>query len=136
MKNNNPIHSPDPIPSPERYAVNIKWSEENDGFVALVPALPGCLCVMPTEASALKEIRLLIRAFLEIRLEDGHPIPEPDGGDLEEVDALLPLLNLSKLARAAGMNRATLASGVRRANKKFAPSPAVARRLARRLVAA
>jgi predicted RNase H-like HicB family nuclease len=53
----------------DRYAVTVEWSEENSGFVARVPAMPGCICVMDTEVAALKEIRILIREFLDIRQE-------------------------------------------------------------------
>ncbi|MDR3228771.1 MAG: type II toxin-antitoxin system HicB family antitoxin [Puniceicoccales bacterium] len=75
MKNTNQI------PDPSRYAVNLKWSEDDEGFLATVPAIPSCLCVMPTEAAALREIRLLIKSCLELFVEDGNPIPEPDGGE-------------------------------------------------------
>jgi predicted RNase H-like HicB family nuclease len=101
------------LPDEKRYAVRIEWSDDDEGFVARVPALPGCLCVMPTEAAALKEIRGLIREFLEIRAERGSTIPEPDGG-LEIVRRLLPIVNVSKLARVSGVSRTTLTSRLNR----------------------
>jgi predicted RNase H-like HicB family nuclease len=109
MKNN----KANQLPDAKRYAVRIEWSDDDEGFVARVPALPGCLCVMPTETAALKEIRGLIREFLEIKHERGSAIPEPDGG-LEIVRGLLPIVNVSKLARAAGVNRTTLTSRLHR----------------------
>ena len=53
----------------DRFAVTIEWSEADQGFVARAPELQGCICVMDTEASAMREIRLLIRAFLDVRRE-------------------------------------------------------------------
>ena len=53
----------------DRFAVTIEWCDKDKGFVARVPDLPGCICIMDTEAQAMREIRLLIRTFLEIREE-------------------------------------------------------------------
>jgi predicted RNase H-like HicB family nuclease len=101
------------LPDEKRYAVHIEWSDDDEGFVARVLALPGCICVMPTETAALKEIRGLIRTFLEIRADRGSEIPDPDGG-LEIVRRLLPIVNISKLARVSGVNRTTLTTRLRR----------------------
>lgn len=55
------------IPEEDRYAVTVKWSDDDQGYTAEVPDMPGCVCVMPTEAEAHGEIRMLIREFLDIR---------------------------------------------------------------------
>ncbi|MDR2429888.1 MAG: type II toxin-antitoxin system HicB family antitoxin [Puniceicoccales bacterium] len=122
------------IPDANHYVVRINWDESSEGWLATVPAIPGCLCVMPTQESALKEIRVLIRACLEIKCENGHPVPQPDASELEEVAGVLPLLNISELARVAGVPRATLAARVRRARPTLKPNVAIAKRLANRLV--
>jgi AcrR family transcriptional regulator len=88
---------------------------------------------MPDEGAAIREIRAIIKAALEIFAEKGVPMPAPDSGEVEVVEDVLPLLNLSEVARVAGLNRATLASRARRAKRKFVPKSSVAQRLARRL---
>lgn len=123
------------LPDEKRYAVQISWSDEDEGFVARVPALPGCLCVMDTEAMALKEVRGLIRIFLEIRAERGSTIPEPDDG-LEIVRRLLPIVNVSKLARAAGVNRTTLTSRLSRGTEMPVPETVRVRKVLRDLLPA
>jgi predicted RNase H-like HicB family nuclease len=74
------------IPDPNRYVVNIRWDADDGGFVATVPALPGCVCVMPDEGAAIREIRAIIKAALEIFAEKGVPMPAPDSGEVEVIE--------------------------------------------------
>jgi predicted RNase H-like HicB family nuclease len=101
------------LPPVEHYAVHIHWDDESECFIAEAPALDGCMADGATREEALKAIKPLIRIFLELKAERGAEIPEPDGV-LEDVRRMLPIVNLSKLARAAGLNRATLGTRLRR----------------------
>lgn len=60
-----------------RYPIEVFWSEEDAGFIATVPDLPGCSAWGETEAEAIREAHKAIAAWLEAADTAGHPIPEP-----------------------------------------------------------
>ncbi len=62
-----------------KYEVIIYWSAEDDAFIAEVPELPGCAADGPTRASALKNVDVIIREWIETAKLLGRPIPEPKG---------------------------------------------------------
>lgn len=101
------------LPNEDHYAVRLNRSDDDAGWVAEVPALPGCLCVGETREKAVAEIRVLIRGVLKLMEEDGHALPEPDGG-LDEIRRLLPIVSISKPAKVSGVKRSTLASRLAR----------------------
>ncbi len=96
-----------------RYLVRIYWSDEDEAFVAEVPALRGCIATGETFAKAAKEIAVAMRLWLGSAAKHGDSIPEPDMAR-EEIGRVAPFLNVSKLARRAGLNHHTLASKLRR----------------------
>lgn len=55
------------------YTVLIRAGNES-GYVATVPALPGCVSQGKTRAQALRDIKEAIEAYLESLLEDGLPV--------------------------------------------------------------
>ena len=59
------------------YPVKIFWSEEDEGFIALVPDLPGCSAWGATEDEALKESHDAIAAWIEAARSAGKSIPGP-----------------------------------------------------------
>lgn len=59
--------------------VIIWWSEEDDAFIAEVPELPSCNAHGPTYEDAIREVRVVMDAWIEIANEQGDPIPEPKG---------------------------------------------------------
>jgi len=65
-----------------RYAIEIFSSEEDGGYIAVVPELPGCSAFGDTEEDALKEIKIAIDLWLETAEKDGREIPEPVGKEL------------------------------------------------------
>lgn len=65
-----------------RYAIEIFYSEEDEGYIAVVPELPGCSAFGDTEEDALKEIKIAIDLWLETAEKDGREIPEPAGKEL------------------------------------------------------
>lgn len=59
------------------YAIEIFYSDEDEGFIAVVPELPGCSAFGKTEEDALKEIKIAIQLWLETAKEIGREIPIP-----------------------------------------------------------
>ena len=52
--------------------------ESDEGFVASVPALPGCVSQGDTREEALRNIREAIELYLEDCRDSGDPIPGRD----------------------------------------------------------
>jgi DNA-binding phage protein len=78
--------------------------------------LPGCVSHGSTYTEAAKNIQEAMELWLESAKKHNDPIPEPDIA-MEEIGRISPLLNLSKLARLAGINKHTLASKLRRKSR-------------------
>lgn len=88
----------------------------NDGWVAEVAELPGCLSQGTTPEEAAAKIREAMRGWISVGLEDGHPIPEPgDAGYSGKFVVRLPSSLHRDLVRAAdeeGVSLNQFASGV------------------------
>ena len=48
-----------------KYSIEIFYSEEDGGYIALAPELPGCSAFGETEEEALREIKVAIDLWLE-----------------------------------------------------------------------
>jgi predicted RNase H-like HicB family nuclease len=59
------------------YAIEIFYSEEDEGYIAVVPELPGCSAFGKTEEEALKEVKIAMSLWLETAKEIGREIPVP-----------------------------------------------------------
>lgn len=59
-----------------RYPIEVFWSDEDEGYVANVPDLPGCSAWGETEADAIREAHDAISAWLEAAQAAGRAIPE------------------------------------------------------------
>jgi predicted RNase H-like HicB family nuclease len=59
------------------YAIEIFYSEEDEGFIAIVPELPGCSAFGETEERALQEVKVAMRLWLETANDLGRVIPVP-----------------------------------------------------------
>jgi len=64
---------------PHKYAIEIFFSDEDEGFIAVVPELPGCSAFGETEEEALSEVKVAIGLWLEVARQEGREIPEPSG---------------------------------------------------------
>lgn len=100
----------------KKYLVRIYWSDEDEAFLAEVPALPGCITHGDTYAEATANIEEAMEAWLESAERHGDAIPAPDDM-LSEVRRLAPLLNMSELSRRTKINRNTLAAKIRRGTR-------------------
>jgi len=65
-----------------RYSIEIFYSDEDQGYVALAPELPGCSAFGETEEEALREIKIAIDLWLEAAEKEGREIPQPTGREL------------------------------------------------------
>jgi predicted RNase H-like HicB family nuclease len=62
-----------------KYVIHIFFSEEDRGYAAIVPELPGCTASGKTEEEALKNIKEAIEKWLKTARKEGRCIPEPHG---------------------------------------------------------
>ncbi len=60
-----------------RYQIIIYWSQEDRGFIAEVPELPGCAADGETYREALENIEVIMQDWIETAKELGREIPEP-----------------------------------------------------------
>ncbi len=65
-----------------KYTIEIFYSEEDEGYIAVVPELPGCSAFGETEEKALKEIKVAIELWIEAAKKEGREIPKPMGKEL------------------------------------------------------
>ena len=59
------------------YPINIFWSDEDAGFIAEAPDLPGCSAWGATETDAAREARDAIAAWLQAAQAAGKAVPGP-----------------------------------------------------------
>lgn len=69
-----------------RYTVVLE-REQDGGYVASVPALPGCVSQGDDRPEALANIREAIELYLDDCREAGDPIPTEAGREFIEVEA-------------------------------------------------
>lgn len=69
-----------------RYTVVIE-READGGYVASVPALPGCVSQGDTKADALANIREAIQLYIDDCRAAGDPVPTEAGREFVDVEA-------------------------------------------------
>jgi predicted RNase H-like HicB family nuclease len=69
-----------------RYTVVLE-RESDGGYVASVPALPGCVTQGDTRAGAMTNIREAIELYIEDCREAGDAIPTEAGKEYVEIEA-------------------------------------------------
>jgi len=60
-----------------RYAIQIFWSEEDEGFIAICQEFPGLSAFGETREEALKEAQIALGLMIETYEEKGIRLPEP-----------------------------------------------------------
>ncbi len=60
-----------------KYAIVVVYSDEDRGYVATVPELPGCSAFGDTEEEAIKEVKIAASLWLSAARKAGRQIPEP-----------------------------------------------------------
>ena len=66
------------------YPVTIFYSEEDQGFIAVVSDLPGCSAFGETQEEALKQVQAARNLWLEVAQKEGRLIPEPSEVAVEQ----------------------------------------------------
>ena len=62
-----------------KYAIEIFYSEDDEGYIAVVPELRGCSAFGDTEEEALEEVKIAMELWLETATKSGKFIPQPHG---------------------------------------------------------
>jgi len=65
-----------------KYAIEIFYSEEDEGYIAVVPELPSCSAFGETEEEALREVKIAMELWVETAKKEGREIPRPSGKEL------------------------------------------------------
>ncbi|MDO9539598.1 MAG: type II toxin-antitoxin system HicB family antitoxin [Methanocalculus sp.] len=60
-----------------KYTIEIVYSDKDEGFISVVPELPGCSTFGETEGEALREVQVAIDLWVEIANRENRTIPEP-----------------------------------------------------------
>jgi len=58
-----------------KYSIFIKWSDEDNGFIATVPELRGLSAFGSKQSEALSELKIAAKAYLESLKQSGKPLP-------------------------------------------------------------
>lgn len=62
----------------DKYSVVVQWSDEDEGYIAIVPELKGLSAFGATPEEALKELNVAKELYLEVFEEDGCALPDPE----------------------------------------------------------
>jgi len=65
-----------------KYTIEIFFSDEDEGYIAVTPELPGCSTFGATEEEALDEIKIAIELWIEAARKDGREVPQPNSKPL------------------------------------------------------
>jgi predicted RNase H-like HicB family nuclease len=58
-----------------QYGFDVRWSTEDDGFIATCPSFPGLSAFGTTREEALQEAEEVVELYIEEYEEDGVPLP-------------------------------------------------------------
>ena len=61
----------------QHYPIKVFYSEEDKGFIAVIPDLPGCSAFGETEEEAIKQARIAQELWIKTAKKEGRKIPEP-----------------------------------------------------------
>jgi len=61
-----------------KHGISIKWSNEDNSFVATIPGIKGLSALGATREQALSELRIAAEAFFEALKAAGKPLPLPE----------------------------------------------------------
>jgi predicted RNase H-like HicB family nuclease len=77
-----------------KYSIGIFYSEEDEGYIAVIPELLGCSAFGETEEEALKEIKIAAELWIKTAKEENREIPK------SKREKFLELLNMPKTVKA------------------------------------
>ena len=59
------------------YCVEIRWSDDDEGYIATVPALPGCSSFGVVRSEAADQIDDAIASWIKAAKKAGNKVPKP-----------------------------------------------------------
>lgn len=59
------------------YPIKVFYSDEDRGFIAVIPDLPGCSAFGETENEAIKQIKIAQELWVKTAKKEGRKIPRP-----------------------------------------------------------
>jgi len=62
-----------------KYEVIIYWSEEDQSYISEVPELPGCMADGKTYEEVIRNVKVVIKEWIETAKSLGREIPIPRG---------------------------------------------------------
>ncbi|RUV39975.1 MAG: toxin-antitoxin system HicB family antitoxin [Mesorhizobium sp.] len=97
----------------DRYPAHVFWSDDDEGFIAVAPDLPGCSAFGETREGALAELLPAIDAWIAAAQAAGNEVPKPSKPAEKQQYSGKVLLRMPKdlharLARAAEDNSVSL----------------------------
>jgi len=60
-----------------KYTMKIFYSGQDEGYIAIVPDLPGCSAFGRTKEEALEEGKAAMKLWIETAKKEGREIPRP-----------------------------------------------------------
>lgn len=85
---------------PNRYPIEVHYSTDDGGFIAIARDLPGCSAFGATQGKAIQEIQHAIKAWQVAAAAAHNPIPEPSSLSEEELPSGRILLRLPRSLHA------------------------------------
>ena len=61
------------------YGYSVRWSDEDEAFIALCPEFPGLSAFGESAAEALEQIQVAVDLAVETHQAEGWPLPQPQG---------------------------------------------------------
>jgi predicted RNase H-like HicB family nuclease len=55
-----------------KYAIVVAFSDEDEGYIATVPELPGCSAFVDTEEDAIKEVKITASLWISAAAKAGR----------------------------------------------------------------
>ena len=94
-----------------KYPIEVFWSDEDEGYIAVVPDLAGCSAWGKTEAEAIREARDAIEAWIKAVKGAKRSVPEPSRRGDDEAYSGKFLMRVPKRLHA-DMAKAAKSQGV------------------------
>ena len=69
------------IPLEHRFPACVAHSDEDEGYVARIPAFPNCTGFGESPEDAIREVYSGLRSIINIMEQDGIPLPESDNSE-------------------------------------------------------
>lgn len=62
----------------EKYSILVQWSDDDEGFIAIIPELPGLSAFGETPEEATQELLIAQKLYIKVHKEDGCKLPKPE----------------------------------------------------------